>query len=271
MSDKMTPEERRNYNKAEFKRKFGQWWLIYAALAFTAILSFTSGVLLPFRPTDGGQMVVTLGGIFAAVYYSLGFLATGEGAFYFWFDKLTDHDKDNTTQLIIAWAMMITSISTSLITALAAAGFIAYWLGVFEAFYVMPLWGQKWVVWAIPLFIVAHLVTGTIFKAVSDEAEYERDAKADIRRAKNTIAKEKNEAKANYWKNNAADLARQLGELEAQEEIANYSRRVQQQRDRVSTKPQERPQAPQRTPTASYAKDDELPTLDGRPNEKGGK
>ena len=36
-------------------------------------------------------------------------------------------------------------------------------------------------------------------------------------------------------------------------------------------KPQERPQAPQRTPTASYAQEDELPTLDGRPNEKGGK
>lgn len=228
--NEMTPEERRKYRRAEFKRRFGQWWLVYATLLFTASLSFASGILLPMRPGDDGAVYISVSTILASIYYAVGFLATGEGAFYFWFDKLTDHDKDNTMQIAIAWVMMVTSIITSLVTALAAAGFIAYWLGIFEAFYVMPLWGQKWVVLAIPIFIVLHLVGGTVFRAVSDEAEYERAAKASIREAHNRIAKEKNEAKARYWEQNAQTLAQELGRLEAEEEIAAYAKRVEARR-----------------------------------------
>lgn len=222
----ITVTQKRAMKRAEFQRKFGQYWYIYIALLGTAGLSSVSGLLLPFRPDESGSIVLTVGGVFAAIYYTFGFLTTGEGATYFWFDKLTDHDPDNSTQKWIAGGMLSIAIITSLVTSMAAGAFIAFWLGLFSEFYIMPTWAQKWVVWAIPLMWVLHFVAGTVFRYVSEESEYEREANSIIREAKNQMTKEKEQAKANWWKEHAPELAQQLGEMEAQDELAAYKAKI---------------------------------------------
>lgn len=221
--NQMTIEQKRAARRAQFSEKIGRFWFIYLALIGTATLSFVGGLLLPFRPNDAGIITVTFGTACAALFYSIGFLSTGEGASLYWFEKLTDQDPDNPTQKIISYLMLTVSVITSLITALAAASFIAYWLGVFTEFTGMPAWAQRWVVWAIPSMWAAHFIAGTIFKAVSDESQYEREAKSVVRQARNEAAKAKAQAKANWWRVNAPVIAQAMGEMEAQSEIDAYA------------------------------------------------
>ena len=223
MNNEMTVQEKRQYKRNEFKRKFGQYWLIYIALFGTGTLSSLSGLFLPFRPDAQGVVNITFWLALSSVYYIIGFLSTGEGAGYFWFDKLTDHDKDNTIQQWIAGIMLFVAIVTILITSLAGGAFIAYWLGALPQFQLLPTWAQKWVVWAIPALWVAHAVAGMAFKALSDEAEAERDAQGIIRDAQQKILRDKANAKAEFWKTKAPDVARQIGEMEAQDEIDNFA------------------------------------------------
>jgi len=228
MNDKneMSIQDKRNWKRAEFKRRFGKYWLIYLALIGTGILSAFSGAFLPFQPNEEGYVVLTLGGIVAALYYAGGFLSTGELAANFWFGLLTDHDKDNAWQVAIAVTMLSISIVTVLVTSLAAGAFIAYWLGALEQFEVMPLWAQTWVVWAIPALWVAHAVMGMAFKALSEEAEADRDANAVVRAAQQKIVKAKADARAKYWEQNAPDIALRLGQMEAQDEIDQFSAKL---------------------------------------------
>lgn len=229
-TNELSITQKRAMKRAEFMRKFGKYWYIYMVLFGTAALSFTSGLLLPFKPDASGNPNITIGGLFAAIYYAVGFLTTGELAAYFWFDKLTDQDPDNGTQKVTAGLMLFAAVITSLVTALAAGTFIAYWLGIFNEFYVMPSWAQKWVVWAIPVLWVAHFVAGTIFRAVSEEAEYERDAKSIIRTVQNQMIRAKEQARSDYWKTNAPMLAQRMGEAEARDELAAYEAKIQERK-----------------------------------------
>lgn len=226
--NELTPAQKRQESMNRINQKYGQYWLVYAALAFTATLSFVSGLILPFTPDENGFFTVTLAGIAAALYYALGFITNGEAAANYWFDKLTDHDKDNTIQKFIAGIMLFASILVSLTTALAAAAQIAFLLGVLTEFRQFPSWAQEWVVWSIPTMWTINAVAGMAFKAFSDEAAAERDANAIIRQAKQEISKSRMDAKADYWKKNAPDIARKLGEMEAQAEIEAYSIRLKQ-------------------------------------------
>ena len=231
----LTPAQKRQEATNKFNRKYGQYWLVYIALIFTATLSFVSGLILPFTPDKNGIFLITFGGVIAGLYYSLGFITNGELSANYWFDKLTDHDKDNTTQQVIAGLMLTASIAVSLVTALAAAAQIAFLLGALNEFRQFPAWAQEWVVWSIPTMWTLNAVAGMAFKALSDEASAERDANAIIRTAKQEINKSRMDAKADYWKKNAPDIARRLGEMEAQAEVEAYSVRLQK-------KPLERPQ-----------------------------
>lgn len=203
------------------KDKFLRYWVVYLALLVTAGMSSFAGLALPFE--DGR---ITTGRIIAGLFYALGFLATGEGVAYFWFAKLTDTDPDNTWQKIIAVSMLITSVASITATTLAAGSFIAFYLGVLERFEVLPYWAQGWIVWAIPVLLVLHMVTGMTFRALSEEAKAERDMNARIRQTKDEIAEKMMDAKANWWATHAPRLAQEIGEMEAQEEIARYGARL---------------------------------------------
>jgi hypothetical protein len=233
MSDnEMTPEQKRKFNRQEFQRKFGRFWLIYLALFGTGALSAISGFLLPAKVVNG-DMQFTAVAIIAGIFYAIGFLTNGEGAAYFWFDKLTDHDKDNTAQQWIAGVFLSVSVVTILVTSLAAGSFIAFAMGALTDFQVLPSWAQTWVVYAIPILWVAHFSAGTAFKSISDEAANERSANAIVRNVLQQITMDKAKARGDFWKSHAPNLARQLGEMEAQEEINDYtikleSKRVQQ-------------------------------------------
>jgi len=253
----LTPAQKRQEATNKFIRKYGQYWLVYAALTFTAVLSFTSGLILPFTPDEFGMFTITFGGVLAGLYYSLGFTTNGELAANYWFDKLTDHDKDNTPQKIIAGLMLAISIGVSLTTALAAAAQIAFLLGALAEFRQFPVWAQEWVVWSIPTMWTMNAVAGMAFKALSDEASAERDANAIIRTAKQEISKSRMDAKADYWRKNAPDIARKLGEMEAQAEIDAYAVRLNNPR-------QNTPQNAPRTPVATFAAQvpDNLPDED---------
>ena len=226
MSD-MTPEQKRLYKKQEFKRKYARYWLVYLALIGTGILSAISGILLPMQSEYAPISIFT---ILAGLYYAIGFLSNGEGATYFWFDKLVDHDKDNTTQQWVAGVMLMIAVATVLTTALASASFIAYAMGAFDQFQVIPAWAQKWIVSAIPIFWVLHFSAGILFRVLSDEAANERDANAIVRNIQLQVVKDKAAARAAYWKAHAPDMARQLGEIEAEEEIGQMSMKIQSKR-----------------------------------------
>lgn len=222
----MTPEQKRLYSKQEFKRKFGKYWLVYLALIGTGTLSGLSGFLLPAK-VAGGVITFSVVSVLAGLYYAIGFLSNGEGAAYFWFDKLTDHDEDNTLQVWIASIMLGLSVITIAITAVAAGSFIAFIMGALPDFQVMPAWAQKWIVWTVPVFWVAHFTAGVAFKTLSDEAANERTVNAKIRNITQQINTDKANARADYWTAHAPDLARQLGEMEAQEEIRQYSLKLE--------------------------------------------
>lgn len=228
-NDKMTPEQKRKYNAQEFKRRFGRYWLVYLALIGTATLSAISGFLLPVEVVDGNMQFTTVS-ILAGIFYAVGFLTNGEGAAYFWFDKLTDHDQDNTAQIWLAGSMLFAAVGTILVTSLAAGSFIAFAMGALTDFQVLPSWAQTWVVYAIPVFWVLHFTAGTIFKSISDEAANERAANAKIRNVTQQITMDKADARAKYWQEHAPDLAKQLGQMEAQEEINDYTIRLNDKR-----------------------------------------
>lgn len=215
----MDPADKRRMNRIEFRRKYGKYWLVYIALLITGTLSATAGVLLPMQPDETGQVHVTLGVILSCIFYAVGFLATGEGASYYWFDKLTDHDPDNQPQVAISVLMLILSVLTSLTTAMAAGTFIAYLLGRLTAFDIMPLWAQNWVVYAIPALLAAHMVAGMAFKAISDEASADRKAKACVRKVQNDMARVQSEAYAKWYESHAPQQAKALGEMQAQKEL----------------------------------------------------
>lgn len=212
----LTPQEKRQLRKQEFQRKFSRYWLVYVALICTSVLSAISGFLLP---NESEQITITYITALAGIYYAVGFLSNGEGAAYFWFDKLTDHDPDNNAQIWIASIMLGVSVLTIGVTSVAAGSFLAYALGALTEFQIMPVWAQKWVVWAIPALWVLHFSAGVAFRSLSDEAEAERQSKAKIRAITQNIAIKKADAKAEYWEKHAPDLAQKLGEMEAQSEI----------------------------------------------------
>jgi hypothetical protein len=235
MSDnnEMTPEQTRKFKRQEFQRKFGRYWLIYLALFGTGALSAISGLLLPAKVVNGDMQFTTVA-VIAGIFYAIGFLTNGEGAAYFWFDKLTDHDKDNTAQQWIAGIFLSLAVGTILITSLAAGSFIAFAMGALTDFQVLPSWAQTWVVYAIPVLWVAHFSAGTAFKSMSDEAANERAANAKIRNVTQQITMKKADARAEYWTKHAPDLARQLGEMEAQEEINDYTIKLESKRGNIS-------------------------------------
>lgn len=214
----MTSKQKKEMQKAEFHQKFGRYWLIYMTLGFTAILSFIGGLMLPFMKPD---VIVPLswGTAGAGIFYALGFLLIGEGAANFWFDKVTDQDPDNREQKIIAGLMIAASVIVSLSTALATSYIIAYWVGVFDTFLSIPAWAQKYIAISIPFMLIAHATAGIIFKSVSDEAFAEREAKSRIAQARNEAAEMRARARANWIIENAPKIAREMGEMEAKEEL----------------------------------------------------
>ena len=217
-NQEMTSKQKKELDKAEFHRKFGRYWLIYFALGFTAVLSFTSGMLLPFMK-PGVDVLLTWGTGAAAAMYALGFLLSGEGAAYFWFERVTDQDPDNTQQKWTAGLMIALSVITSVTTALAASYIIAYWIGVFDTFTGIPAWAQKWIAISIPVMMATHVVAGIIFKSVSDEAYSEREANAKINQARNQMHEAKEQARASWWTANAPRIAQEMGEMEAEDEL----------------------------------------------------
>lgn len=214
----MTSKQKKELAKQEFQRKFGRYWLIYAALGFTAILSFIGGLMLPFMKPDV-NVPLTWGTAGAGLFYALGFILIGEAAANFWFERVTDQDPDNTQQKWIAGIMITASVLVSASTALATSYIIAYWVGVFDAFLVIPVWAQKYIAIAVPVMMVAHAVAGIVFKSVSDEAYADREANAEINKARNEMAEARAKARANWWKTNAPAIARQMGEMEAEDEL----------------------------------------------------
>ena len=219
MSDEITPEEERAIKKTEWGLKYGRFWIIYTALIGTGLLSAFAGVALPFRPDESGNIVVNFGRIVAGIFYMVGFVSNGEAAAAFWFDKLTDHDKDNGFQKFIGGVMLFVSVATILVTSVAAGSFIAYFLGVLDSFQAVPYWAEQWVVFSIPVLWVVHFVFGVLFKTISDEEKNARDARSIISNAQLAITKAKADAKADYWRKNAPDIAKRIGEKEAEEEI----------------------------------------------------
>jgi hypothetical protein len=216
----------RKKNKIERKEKFARvkkYWLLYFVLIGTACLSAAAGILLAHIPDEFGVIMYNLASITAAIYYCAGFLSIGEGATWFWFGKLTDHDEDNTPQIIIAWMMLSLAVATSLTTAVAAASMIAFLMGELDQFPVIPPWAQKWIVWSIPFMWVAHFIAGTIFRFLADEEKQLRILAATQRDIEQEMKIEAAQETARSLRENAMILARDAGRVKA-EEMMEYWR-----------------------------------------------
>jgi signal transduction histidine kinase len=232
----MTSKQKKAMREMEFKRKYGRFWLIYVALGFTAVLSFLGGLMLPFMKENVNVPLNWATGA-AALFYGLGFLIIGELAANFWLDKITDQDPDNGKQKGVAALMIAMSVIISATTALATSYIIAYWIGVFEAFLVIPVWAQKYIAIVIPIMMVFHAVMAIVFKAVSDEAFAEREANSRINQARSEAAIMKEQAKANYIIANAPRLAREMGEMEAEAELDATRARIAEEKSKRSLPP----------------------------------
>lgn len=220
MSDKQNTtwadaKRQKAFRKAEFNRRFMKYHIVYIALFGTGALSMVTGFLLPFS-TEGE---LGFSAWLAAAYFAFGFVTNGEIAANFWFEKLTDHDKDNGKQFAIAVFSLGASVIVSLVTALAASVLIAYWLGIFPAFTGIPDWAQVYIVDVIPVMWIYHAVAGFAFKGLSDEAEAERTAKAIIREKEIELIERKEQAKVDWWEQNAVSMYEEQGRKEAREHL----------------------------------------------------
>jgi hypothetical protein len=232
MSEKkeMTTQQAKELRKQD-NRQFKRFWLLYIGLGFTAVLSFFGGLMLPFMRTDIDVPLTWATGS-VALFYGLGFLVIGEAAANFWFGKITDQDPDNTSQKIIAGIMIFLSVIVSATTALATSYIIAYWVHIFDAFLTIPVWAQKYIAIVIPVMMIVHACAVIAFKWVSDEAYAERDANARINQARSEAAVAQAQAKADYIVANAPELARQIGEMEAEAELDATRARLSVNRNR---------------------------------------
>lgn len=227
----MTSKQKKQMQAEEFKRKYSRYWMIYWGLFFTAALSFLCGVVLPFMREDI-DVPLNWGTAMISAYFALGFLTIGEGAFNFWFDKVTDSDPDNGGQKWIAAVMIALSAIVSLSTALATSYIIVWYIRIFDTFLKIPPWAQKYIAIAIPVVIVANVVAGVAFKWISDEAFSERETNSRIREAKNKAIQAQAEARARYIEANAPILARQMGEIEAQDQLDALQAQINEKRSK---------------------------------------
>lgn len=211
-------KKNKQFVRAEFNRKYGRYYIVYVALIGTGVLSGLTGILLPF--SQGENNLQFLISFLAGLYFCIGFLTNGEIAANYWFGKLTDHDPDNRIQQWIAGISLSLSVIVSLVTALASSLLIAFWLGIFPEFSGVPDWAQVWIVDIIPVMWIYHAVCGMAFKAVSDEAQAERLSKSFIREKQNELFEAKEQAKVDWWKENAQSIYEDQGRLEAQEDVA---------------------------------------------------
>lgn len=228
-SQEMTTKQKKKLAADDFKRKYARYWMIYWGLFFTAALSFLCGVVLPYMRTDV-TVSLSWGTALISMFYSLGFLTVGEGAFNFWFDKITDSDPDNNIQKWIAGGMIALSAAVSLSTAIATSYIVTWWIGIFDKFLEIPAWAQKYIAIVIPVMIVVNVVAGVAFKWVSDEAFNERETNEIIREAESDARRIQAQARADYIAANAPKLARQMGEIEAQDALDAMKARINQQR-----------------------------------------
>jgi hypothetical protein len=235
MSDnqEMTSEQKKSIRKQN-NRNFRRFWVIYVGLFGTALLSFVSGLILPFMRNDV-VVPLTWGTAFVALYYGCGFLVNGELMANFWFGKITDQDPDNTIQKIIAWGMLAVSIIIISATCISAADMIAFWVGVFNQFYQIPIWVQKYVVYAIPVMLVSNVVMAMLFRGISDEAIAEREAMARINQAMSNAAEAEAKAEADYIIANAPALARERGQLKAAAQINALRAQINEQQKKLTT------------------------------------
>lgn len=246
--------------KAQMRKKQAEnikrFWPIYVFLFFTAALSFISGLILPFMREDV-KVLLNWGTALVALYYAIGFLSNGELMSGFWFGKLTDQDEDNTSQKIIAWSMLAISTCVVLATCVSAADMIAFWMGSFDAFYQIPVWVQKYVVYLIPVGWVVNWVMAVLFHSVSNEAIMAREQKARISKAMSDASIIEAQAYADQIVANAPALAKEKGRIRAQAEIDLMQADVDQRTSKL---------APRRsvTPSVSYNQDVRQPTMDER-------
>lgn len=216
MSEELSDRQKRMLDSKNFQNKYGRYWMVYWGLIMVGTLSFICGLVLPFMRTDI-TVQLTWGTALVSLYYALGFLTVGEGAFKFWFDKITDSDPDNNIQTWIAGLMLLSSGLVSLSTALATSYIIAWWIKVFDTFVRIPPWAQKYIAIVIPVMVIVNVAAGVAFRWFSDDARSERSTNSIIREAENNAKRLQAKAKADYIAANAPALAQQLGEAEAQD------------------------------------------------------
>ena len=173
---------------------FKQWWLLYVGVAIIALLSMFAGAYLGLAPNNQGVVywsttfeLVTK--VFFAIFYMVMFFVTAEAAFLFWLDKLILHDVDDkqnsvNTQVVTAWIMLVISLITMIVTAVAAAEILAAWRHAFSGEAQFPAWAQGWIIEWIPGLIIFHIIAATIYKQSTEEARLERYRKTRMREAR---------------------------------------------------------------------------------------
>jgi uncharacterized membrane protein len=231
----LTTDQKMSLRK-QASRNFRRFWPIYVFLVFTAGLSFISGLMLPFMRNDV-DVPLTWGTALVALYYAMGFLTNGELVANYWFSKLTDQDPDNTIQKIIAWVMLGVSIVIVAATCISAADMIAYWMGAFDEFYMIPVWVQKYVVYVIPTMWVVNVVAVMLFRSVSNEAIMEREEEARKNKAMSDARIIEAKAYADVIVENAPALARQKGQMKAQAEIDLLQAEINEQTRKILPPP----------------------------------
>ena len=192
-----------NYQQAkEHKEKqrvlrglpFKQWWLLYIGIAIIAMLSTFAGGYLGLSPNAAGEITYNstfdlIGKVLFCGFYMVMFFITAEAAFMFWLDKLILHDVDEkqnsvNIQVWTAWIMMGVSLTTMIVTAIAASQILASWRNSFDNNVAFPTWTSGYVMDWIPSLVIAHIIAATFYKQSTEEAKLERYRRAQMRSAR---------------------------------------------------------------------------------------
>jgi hypothetical protein len=213
--------------------------MIAIGLGGSALLTSLMGLFIGINPQlDAGGNLSLFGGVYGwgaqimgilfGVLYAITFPIIGEWASYYWYRKGALRDENNVKQAITSYTMLTVAFGFMITTAVAASYILASLLHTFEAFYVIPVWAQKWTILIIPIALALHAGSNMYYDHVSEYARERRELERGLQTAQLEAENRMREARINAKKDMANAMAEEYEGLAAQNAVKAGGRLARQ-------------------------------------------